>query len=311
MAKPPPAATARSRAGRSAAHGEGERQAAALRPRLAGQAFDSVWASDLDRAVNTARLAWGEPRQDARLREMSFGALGGPRVGGARPERAGRPRALLGLHGPGRRVVRGAAGAGAVARRFARPGPAPALHPRGCRAAALARGGCRQLRATGTLLVLDWEARRIVSRTDEAGEAAADCRDRGERASEEERWIGGDSWGVAGWPAPRRSRGWRSRGGRAARGARLRARRGDGRRPAAADGRGRAERRADHRGLPRAHRARSTGSGPGAAQRDRDEPGRRSRSPRRSTRSARRRARAGRSTASRCCSRTTSTPPTG
>ena len=36
-----------------------------------------MWSSDLRRAVATARLAWGEPRQDARLREMSFGALEG------------------------------------------------------------------------------------------------------------------------------------------------------------------------------------------------------------------------------------------
>ncbi|HSD65513.1 MAG TPA: histidine phosphatase family protein, partial [Vicinamibacteria bacterium] len=56
-------------------HGEG--QAAALRPLVAGERFDGVWSSDLRRAVTTARLAWGEPRPDARLREMSFGTLEG------------------------------------------------------------------------------------------------------------------------------------------------------------------------------------------------------------------------------------------
>ena len=55
----------------------GEEQASALRPLLAGERFDGVWSSDLRRAVSTARLAWGEPRQDERLREMSFGALEG------------------------------------------------------------------------------------------------------------------------------------------------------------------------------------------------------------------------------------------
>jgi probable phosphoglycerate mutase len=55
----------------------GEAQARALRPVLAGERFDAVWSSDLVRAVLTARLAWGEPRQDRRLRELSFGELEG------------------------------------------------------------------------------------------------------------------------------------------------------------------------------------------------------------------------------------------
>ena len=56
---------------------EGEAQAAAVRPLLEGIAFDSVWSSDLKRAVATARLAHGEPRTDRRLREMHFGRLEG------------------------------------------------------------------------------------------------------------------------------------------------------------------------------------------------------------------------------------------
>src|SRR5512139_2756474 len=55
----------------------GEEQASALRPLLVAEPFDGVWSSDLRRAVTTARLAWGEPRQDARLREMGFGSLEG------------------------------------------------------------------------------------------------------------------------------------------------------------------------------------------------------------------------------------------
>ncbi len=55
----------------------GESQARALRPELAAQTFDQVWASDLIRAVRTAQLAWGEPQTDARLREIDFGALDG------------------------------------------------------------------------------------------------------------------------------------------------------------------------------------------------------------------------------------------
>jgi probable phosphoglycerate mutase len=55
----------------------GEAQASALRPVLAGERFEGVWSSDLLRAVVTARLAWGEPLQDRRLRELSFGELEG------------------------------------------------------------------------------------------------------------------------------------------------------------------------------------------------------------------------------------------
>jgi probable phosphoglycerate mutase len=56
----------------------GETQAAALRPLLAGERFEGVWSSDLRRAVCTSRLAWGEAVvPDARLREMHFGTLEG------------------------------------------------------------------------------------------------------------------------------------------------------------------------------------------------------------------------------------------
>ena len=38
----------------------GEEEARALKPFLNGHSFDSVWSSDLDRAIATSRLAWGE-----------------------------------------------------------------------------------------------------------------------------------------------------------------------------------------------------------------------------------------------------------
>ena len=54
----------------------GEAQARALKPLLAAQRFDSVWSSDLRRAIDTANLATGiTPRTDARLREMCFGNI--------------------------------------------------------------------------------------------------------------------------------------------------------------------------------------------------------------------------------------------
>lgn len=55
----------------------GRRQAEALRSVIDGRRFDGVWSSDLERAVESARLAWGEPRTDRRLRECHFGALEG------------------------------------------------------------------------------------------------------------------------------------------------------------------------------------------------------------------------------------------
>ncbi len=55
----------------------GEAQARALRPFLEAKPFAGVWASDLERAVRTAELAYGPPRRDARLREIHFGQLEG------------------------------------------------------------------------------------------------------------------------------------------------------------------------------------------------------------------------------------------
>jgi len=55
----------------------GRRQAEALRAVIDGSEFDGVWSSDLVRAVESARLAWGDATPDERLRECNFGALEG------------------------------------------------------------------------------------------------------------------------------------------------------------------------------------------------------------------------------------------
>jgi probable phosphoglycerate mutase len=56
----------------------GEAQARALFPVLAAERFESVVASDLSRAVHTARLAYGEPQRRLwELRELDFGELEG------------------------------------------------------------------------------------------------------------------------------------------------------------------------------------------------------------------------------------------
>ncbi len=55
----------------------GRAQAERLRGLLADGDFDGVWSSDLVRAVETARIAVGEPAVDRRLRELDFGDLEG------------------------------------------------------------------------------------------------------------------------------------------------------------------------------------------------------------------------------------------
>jgi 2,3-bisphosphoglycerate-dependent phosphoglycerate mutase len=55
----------------------GRAQARALADGLIGQSFAGTWSSDLQRSIETARLAIGEPTVDPRLRELDFGALEG------------------------------------------------------------------------------------------------------------------------------------------------------------------------------------------------------------------------------------------
>ncbi len=150
----------------------GEEQAAALRPLLADHPFDGVWSSDLRRAVTTARLAWGEPRQDARLREMSFGTLEG------RPWEALDPGFQEGLarfegfaapEGEGFDDLRGRVLSFVDGLSSGRH----ALFTHGGVVRLLSREvGVDQFVPTGTLLVVDWEERRLVSRRDGEGESS-------------------------------------------------------------------------------------------------------------------------------------------
>jgi broad specificity phosphatase PhoE len=63
---------------------EGRRLARRLDERRRGEWIDTVYASDLGRAVETAELAFGDSgipiRRDARLRECNYGSLNGCRV---------------------------------------------------------------------------------------------------------------------------------------------------------------------------------------------------------------------------------------
>lgn len=55
----------------------GRSQAEALAKVLEDESFDGVWSSDLERAVETARIALAEPTEDRRLRELDFGDIEG------------------------------------------------------------------------------------------------------------------------------------------------------------------------------------------------------------------------------------------
>lgn len=144
----------------------GEEQARALRALLDGLAFDGVWSSDLQRAIVSARLAWGEPRADQRLREISFGSLEGEpwteiderhrealiRFAGFDASGAetldqarGRVDAFLAELPPGRHLL---FSHGGVIRLLTREAGEDAFLP------------------TGTVVVLDWPARRMLRRVD-------------------------------------------------------------------------------------------------------------------------------------------------
>lgn len=79
----------------------GRAQASALRPLLQDERFDSVWSSPLQRARETARLAWGERFQEHELlKEFNFGAHEGRRVQELSPDELRRFRAFETYHAP-------------------------------------------------------------------------------------------------------------------------------------------------------------------------------------------------------------------
>jgi len=150
----------------------GEEQAMGLRPALAGERFEGVWSSDLRRAVTTARLAWGEPRQDGRLREMSFGSLEGRPWAALDPRLQEELARFEGFAAPGgesfldlrSRVLAFVEGLGA--------GPHLVFTHGGVVRLLSREVGEDYFVPTGTLLVVDWDARRLVSRRDGEGEAS-------------------------------------------------------------------------------------------------------------------------------------------
>ena len=57
----------------------GREQAKELAHRIGSREFDTVWSSDLVRAVETAAIVFGDSRIDGRLRELDFGDIDGLR----------------------------------------------------------------------------------------------------------------------------------------------------------------------------------------------------------------------------------------
>jgi probable phosphoglycerate mutase len=152
----------------------GEVQAMALRPLFAGRSFEGVWSSDLVRALATARLAWGEPTQDRRLRELSFGELEGAEYMKMDPRVQGGLKRFEGFTAPG--------GESFDQLRDRVMSFVDALPPG--RHAVFTHGGVIRLLVrelgedrfvpTGTLLVVDWEARRLLSRHEGEGTPGAE-----------------------------------------------------------------------------------------------------------------------------------------
>lgn len=147
----------------------GEAQAVALRAVFAGETFAGVWSSDLVRAVRTARLAWGEPSQDRRLRELAFGELEGAAFAAIDPPVR---EALLRFEGF---VAPGGESFDEFQDRVMSfvdelPPGRHALFTHGGVVRLLARElGEDRFVPTGTLLIVDWEERRLLGRHEGEG----------------------------------------------------------------------------------------------------------------------------------------------
>jgi probable phosphoglycerate mutase len=142
----------------------GESQAAALRPVFDGERFEGIWSSDLVRAVTTARLATqGEPTPDQRLREISFGDLEGVGYMAMDEDEQNALMRFEGFVAPG-----GESFEELRARVLSFVADLPpgrhALFTHGGVVRMLAREvGEDRFVPTGTLVVVDWDSRRLLS----------------------------------------------------------------------------------------------------------------------------------------------------
>ena len=149
---------------------KGRLEAGALAPRLSGRRFDGVWCSDLQRAVATAALAWGAATSDWRLRELNFGDLEEQPFSSVGPGLTVKALEFRDFRAPGGESV------GDLRARLEDflAGLAPGRHllfTHGGVIRTLTQDlGLDRFVATGTLVQVDWSARRVMS-VDEPTEA--------------------------------------------------------------------------------------------------------------------------------------------
>ncbi len=147
----------------------GEAEAMALAPLLEGVSFAGVWSSDLRRALTTARLAWGEPRPEPRLREISFGQLEGAFWPDLPAEVDAAILAFSGFQAPGGESV---AALEARAREVVASldGGRHLLFTHGGVVRVLTRHlGLDRFLRTGSLAVVDWPGQRLLRLHEPAG----------------------------------------------------------------------------------------------------------------------------------------------
>ena len=140
----------------------GREQARWLQKSLAGEAFDGVWSSDLNRAVETGRLAGFEPQPDERLREVHFGELEGRSYETLPEEHKEGLRDFATFTAPGGEDL-----AGLTARVNAfldglAPGRHLAFAHGGVLRAVMRQVGPDRFLANGSLLAVDWSARELL-----------------------------------------------------------------------------------------------------------------------------------------------------
>jgi probable phosphoglycerate mutase len=152
----------------------GREQAGWLRDQLQGERFDGVWASDLKRALETARITGRDPVVDERLREIHFGELEGKPYLDLPAEQKLALRDFENFRAPGGEDI-----GDFTARVYDfLDGLAPGRHlvfAHGgvCRAVTLLTGPEGFL-STGSLLAVDWAGKRLLFvRENELGTTSA------------------------------------------------------------------------------------------------------------------------------------------
>lgn len=140
----------------------GRAEAAELRQVLDGVRFEGVWSSTMRRALDTARLAWGEPRQDPRLRELDFGDLEGSTFDAVDPALGGPILAFDDFHIPGGESH--AELRGRVEEFLAELPPGRHLvFAHGCVIRSLTQPlGLARFVVTGSIVRLDWRRQQLV-----------------------------------------------------------------------------------------------------------------------------------------------------